>query len=116
MKNKPIIILIVLLTLIILGLIGLMTVVINYKGRFNINKITQRIEELQVEETYKNEFDKININSDAADIEIKQSQDEKIYLKIYSEKEHYKVENNEIELNIKIKQKKCGVFCINNKI
>ena len=114
--NKGVILLIVLLSLIILGLIGLMTLVINKKYNFNINKFTQRIEKLQIDESYENTYEKININSDASDVIIKKSENENIYLKVYSEKEYSKVENNETELNIEVKQKKCGIICINNKI
>ena len=116
MKNKALIFLIVLLSLITLSLIGLMTIVIKNKTIFNINGFTQRIEELQIDESYKNTFNEINIKTDAADIEIKTSENEDIYLKIYSEKNYAKAINKETELNIEVNQKKCGVFCINNKI
>ena len=69
-----------------------------------------------LEETYKNTYDKINIVTDAADIEIKKSENEDIYLKIYSEKDRSKVLDNETELNIEVTQKKCVGLCINNKI
>ena len=54
--------------------------------------------------------------TDAADIEIKKSENEDIYLKIYSEKDRSKVLDNETELNIEVTQKKCVGLCINNKI
>ena len=80
------------------------------------NSFIQRIEELQIEETYKNNYEKINIKTDAADIEIKKSENEDIYLKIYSEKNRAKVLDNETELNIEVTQKKCVGICINNKL
>ncbi len=117
-NNKATILLIVLLSLTIIALIFFMITMINKKHHsyFRLGFITKRIEELQIEETYKNTYDKINIVTDAADIEIKKSENEDIYLKIYSEKDRSKVLDNETELNIEVTQKKCVGLCINNKI
>lgn len=118
MKNKKaIILLITIMSLLIFALIGLMIFVMNNKFNIKFRGIfSQRIEELQIEETYKNNYEKININTDAADVYIKQSEDEDIHVKIYSEKEKSRVIDNEIELNIEVEQKKCVGICINNKI
>lgn len=116
-NNKTTIFLIALLSLTVIALIYLMITMMNKKHNFNFNfGFTQRIEELQIEKTYKNTYNKINIETDAADIKIKKSENEDIYLKIYSEKDHSKVVDNEIELNIEVTQKKCIGICINNKI
>ena len=117
-NNKTPIFLIVLLSLTIIALIFFMITMIDKKHHsyFKLGFITKRIEELQLEETYKNTYDKINIVTDAADIEIKKSENEDIYLKIYSEKDHFKVLDNETELNIEVTQKKCVGLCINDKI
>ena len=117
-NNKATIFLIVLLSLTIIALTFFMITMINKKHHsyFRLGFITKRIEELQIEETYKNIYEKINITTDAADIEIKKSENEDIYLKIYSEKEHSKVLDNETELNIEVTQKKCVGLCINTKI
>jgi len=117
-NNKTSIFLIVLLSLTIIALIFFMITMIDKKHHsyFKLGFITKRIEELQLEETYKNTYDKINIVTDAADIEIKKSENEDIYLKIYSEKDHFKVLDNETELNIEVTQKKCVGLCINDKI
>lgn len=118
MKNKKaIILLITIMSLLIFALIGLMIFVINNKFNIKFRGIfTQRIEELQIEEIYKNNYEKININTDSADVYIKQSEDEDIHVKVYSEKEKSRVIDNEIELNIEVEQKKCVGICINNKV
>ena len=116
-NKKSTILLIILLTLTICALIGFMTFMMNNKFKINFRNIfSRRIEELQIEETYKNTYEKININTDAADVYIKKAEDENIHVKIYSEKEKSKVIDNEIELNIEVEQKKCVGICINNKI
>ncbi len=116
-NNKATIFLIVLLSITILALIIFMIAMMNKRIGFSFrNSFIQRIEELQVEETYKNNYEKINIKTDAADIEIKKSENEDIYLKIYSEKNRAKVLDNETELNIEVTQKKCVGICINNKL
>ena len=116
-NNKATIFLIVLLSLTIIALIFFMIAMMNKRIGFSFrNSFIQRIEELQIEETYKNNYEKINIKTDAADIEIKKSENEDIYLKIYSEKNRAKVLDNETELNIEVTQKKCVGICINNKL
>ena len=116
-SKKAIALLITLLVLLIISLIGLMIFVMNNKFNIGFRKIfSQRIEELQIEETYKNNYEKININTDAADVYIKQSEDKDIHVKVYSEKEKSRVIDNEIELNIEVEQKKCVGICINNKV
>ena len=116
-SKKAIILLITIMSLLIFALIGLMIFVMNNKFNIGFRKIfSQRIEELQIEETYKNNYEKININTDAADVYVKQSEDEDIHVKVYSEKEKSRIIDNEIELNIEVEQKKCVGICINNKI
>lgn len=116
-SKKAIALLITLLVLLIISLIGLMIFVMNNKFNIGFRKIfSQRIEELQIEETYKNNYEKININTDAADVYVKQSEDKDIHVKVYSEKEKSRVIDNEIELNIEVEQKKCVGICINNKV
>ena len=116
-SKKAIALLITLLVLLIISLVGLMIFIMNNKFNMKFKGIfTQRIEELQIEETYKNNYEKININTDAADVYVKQSEDEDIHVKVYSEKEKSRVIDNEIELNIEVEQKKCVGICINNKV
>lgn len=116
-KNKSTIFLIILLSLTIVILTIFMIFMMNKKFSLNFRSFfTQRVEELQIEETYKNTYDKINIKTDAADVYIKKSENEDIYLKVYAEKNHANVIDNETELNIEVKQDKCIGICINNKI
>ena len=118
MKNKGIIItLISILSLLIISLIVLMCVLIKNKPsfnfRFNFNQVS---EELQIDKQYEEIFKEINIETSAADIEIKKSKDNMIKLKTYSKKDESKeyVEND--TLTIKIENEKCKFFCINTKI
>ena len=48
-------------------------------------------------------YDKINIKTDAADVYIKKSENEDIYLKVYAEKNHANVIDNETELTLSFK-------------
>lgn len=116
-KNKSTIFLIILLSLTIVILTTFMIFIMNKKFSLNFKSFfTQRVEELQIEETYKNTYDKINIKTDAADVYIKKSENEDIQLKVYAEKNHTNVIDNETELNIEVKQDKCIGICINNKV
>lgn len=116
-NNKSTIFLIILLSLTVFLLTTFMVIMINKKINLNFNFLySQRIEELQIDKTYEYNFDKINIKSDASDIEIKQSENDNISVKIYALKDTSSVTDNETELNIDVKQKKCIGMCINKKI
>lgn len=116
-NNKSTILLIILLSLTTILLTTFMVIMINKKINLNFNFLySQRIEELQIDKTYEYNFDKINIKSDASDIEIKQSENDNISVKIYALKDTSSVTDNETELNIDVKQKKCIGICINKKI
>lgn len=113
MRNKStIIILIVILSLLVLFLVGGMIYLlvgnhklpIFFKGDYHISK------ELILEENYSLE-DSIKIESDAADIEIKNWENDTIKVLVYGEKETTKVSENNQQLNIHLKGKKCVGFC-----
>ena len=115
--NKSIILLIVLIVLTIVGLTTLMICLMNKKiniksfGIFN-----QKIENLEIDETYENIYEKINIETEASDIEIKTSDSDNIKIKIYSEKEKAKITDKETELDIRVETKECKFICLNKKI
>ena len=118
MKNKGLIItLISILSLLIISLIVLMCVFIKNKPSFNFRfNFKQVSEELQIDKQYEELFKEINIDSTAANIEIKKSADNMIKLKTYSKagESQEKVEND--TLTIKIENEKCKFLCINTKI
>ena len=118
-KKAKIITLIVLLTFIVVSLISFMIFAIT-KNTFNfgsmvINQTTSK--NLTHEEVYENTFNEINIKSDSADIEIKESSDDKVKVLIYSDEEDEKVDiNNDTNLNINLSNNiKISFFKFNNK-
>lgn len=118
MKNKGLIItLISILSLIIIGLIVGLILLLN--GSINFNHIvfnSKVVEELVYDEKYENKYENIKIESNAAQIIIKQSNDENIYAKVYGEKDRIKIDENTNTLKININTKKCNFLCFNYKI
>ena len=113
MKNNTLIVcLIVLLVIISIGLITFMIKVINGKMGFPY-KVS---DELVVDEEYNNNFDEINITSDASNIEVKETSGEKIRVVIYGDKDKTEVEEKNNELRIISKHKKGSWFAFRNKI
>lgn len=113
MKNNTLIVcLIVLLVIISIGLITFMIKVINGKMGFPY-KVS---DELVVDEEYNNNFDEINITSDASDIEVKETSGEKIRVVIYGDKDKTEVEEKNNELRIISKHNKGSWFAFRNKI
>lgn len=113
MKNNTLIVcLIILLVIICIALLGFMMKVINGKMGFSY-KIS---EELVIDEEYENNFDSIEISSDASDIEIKQTSSEKIRVVIYGDKDKTEVEDRESELYIVSRHKKSSWFSFGNRI
>lgn len=113
MKNNTLIVcLIVLLVIICIALLGFMMKVINGKMGFPY-KVS---EELVVDEEYENNFETINITSDASDIEVKETSGEKVRVIIYGDKDKTEVEERNNELKIISKHKKGTWFAFRNKI
>ena len=70
--------------------------------------------ELVIDEIYDTDFEKISILSNAMDINIKVSDNNKTRLVIYGEKKSTKIDTEDDELTIKMKNKpKTNLFCIN---
>lgn len=102
-NNTAAIIMIVVLSLLIVLIVAFLVKFINTdfkitSFRFNISSVSNK---LQFSKTYSESFEKINVNGDAIDIYIKDSNDANTYLKIYSSKKKYKVDtiNNELYIN-----------------
>lgn len=121
MKNKGLIIaLIVLLSIIAVSLVIIMVVLLNgnFKmptfslGNFNYKTSTK----LVLDETYDNTFDKIKLKSTSSDIHIKVSEDNNVRVVVYGEKENTKLNSTEEELSIEYESKPCVGFCFNNII
>ena len=119
MKNRKLIItLISIISLLIISLIVLMCVIINNKTSFNFNFgfSNEIIDKLQIDKQYEENFKEININTTAAQIEIRKSDDNKIKLKTYSKDGYSKEEKNNNTLTIKVENEECKILCMNIKI
>lgn len=116
MKNKGlIIVLIVVLAILAIGLLGFMIMAMNgsLKGvtfGYNVSN------ELVVDEVYDESFDEVWIDSDASNIILTESLDDKVHVLIYGDEERTTVEHNEKTLEIKTKAKKCFGICFNTQI
>ena len=119
MRKTATIILIIFLLLIIIGTSVLFVMLLNgklkIKGlKFNIGN--SYIKEVAVDESYDNVFDTIEINTTSGDINIYESESDKIVLVIHNKKERTTVNTDNNILNIDVKSKKCNFLCINPKI
>lgn len=116
-KKGKVIILIILLSLIIFGLISFMvSVIVNGKNNFiNFGFVTKTSTNLVHNKEYSNNFTDININSDAAEIKIINTNDSIVKVLVYSEKNvTNNVSENETSLEITSQQKN-RFFSFNHK-
>ena len=112
MKSKGLIItLIVILCILLVGLVILFIGLLNNGFKFNFRFTNNISENLVVDKTYDNLFDEIKISTDAADIEIVESDTFK--LEIYGNEKYVTVNDNTNILDIDVKSEKCNFFCIN---
>ena len=118
MKNKSFVIfLISLLSIISIGLIIFMINVIN--GNFHVSNIlfsSKVSNQLIINETYDTIFEKITIDTSSSDIEIKNSNDQKIKVVVYGEKNQASIKTSNQELSISSKEQTCIGFCFNKEI
>lgn len=114
MGNKVLIVLLIIVLIIIsIALIGFMFFMINGRGfMFGWSSVST---ELVAEEEYDNTFKKINIDTDAADVYVKEGKDEKIKVLVYGEKDKTKLENRDEELEIITHEKKNIFFSFGMK-
>lgn len=115
MRNKNLIIsLIITFSIICLLLITLMTNIMNGNinlSRFRFNSKVSNI--LIYDEVYENVFTTLNINSDASNIYVMNSNIDKVRVVIYGDKDKLNVNTDNSELYIKSEAKKCFGFCFN---
>lgn len=116
MKNKYLIItLIVILTILMVGLSIFFVKLLQSDFKFSGFKFgLQSSNELILDKTYEEKFNKIIIDSSVSEINIKKAIDDNIKAVIYGEKDYTNVETNNDALNIKINEE-CIGFCFNQK-
>lgn len=120
MKNKGLTItLIVILAITCLSLTSFMFFVMN--GSFNLfgshfNIGSNESKDLVFDEAYTKTFDEINIEAKYSNIYIKTSTDDEIRVLVYSDNDDIDVSENNNDLNVTIKEKKCIGFCFNRDI
>lgn len=114
MKNNTLIIfVIVLLTICVVILSGLLFLGISNNSNrfiFNFKNRNKVLDDLVFDEEYEKEFNKIVINAEAANIEIRRSN--KNQLVVYGEKDLLEV-RNEKDLYVNYDAKPCKFFCLN---
>ena len=113
MRNKGLIIaLIVVLVVIGIGVSVILANLLGGKFNFNFGGIS---DELVFDEVYRDNFERINIKTDASQIEIKASSDDTYRVVVYGDKEQTNVSANSEKLTVDIKSKKCFGICFNFK-
>lgn len=116
-NNKLVIFLIILLSILVLVLTGFMISMLNGNFKFTNFHFSHKVSnELVLDEVYDNEFSKINIKTSASDIYVKESNDDKVRVIIYGDKDTTTVESTNNELTIVVKEKNCVGFCFNMTI
>ena len=115
MKNKGLIItLISILSLLAIAFIVLMILLMNGKIKTHFFNFSNKVStELIMDETYENNFTKININVSTSDVNILVANDDKIRVVVYGDKERLDIKDETQELYILFKEKKCFGFCFN---
>lgn len=113
MKNKSlIIVLICIFSFLSIFLVGLMIILISGNTKFsNFNFGIKISNELVMDKIYEDNFDKINVESNASDIYIKYSDDSNIRVLVYGKKDKLFVKDDDKELLIKSEEKSCNFFC-----
>lgn len=104
---------IVLLVIVVIILTSILTIMLKGNIHFGMKTI---MKEKIVDETYTESFETISITADAADIEIKNSNDEKIHLIIYGDEERTTVSSSSSKLEIETEAKRCFGICFNIKV
>ena len=116
-NNKGLIIFIIsLLSIVSIGLIVFLVFAIRNKGNFNFSFNSGVSNNIIFEEKYDNDFSLVDISSDAANVYIKNTNDEQFRVVVYGEKEDLDVNTNNDKLDIDLKAQKCVGFCFNRKI
>lgn len=112
-------VLIGLLSLITIGVLVFLVLVLTNKIDVKDFKISFGIthsKKVVVDKEYENIYKEIEVKTEAADIEIKDSKNDKIRVVVYSDKDRTKVNSENEKLEVVTKSKKCVGICINQKI
>ena len=115
MKNKKRIITLIIVLTIILVIVSIFFALLlknDFKG-FTLG--VQTSNELIIDKTYEEEFNKIIIDATISEIDIKKSDTNSIKTKIYGEKDYIDVRTNLDTLNIKTSKKICIGICFSQK-
>ena len=81
----------------------------NFLNFFSFNNVSNK---LVLDKTYENIFEKVRINSKAAKIEVKESENSLVKVTVYSDDENYSVanENNILKIDMNSENKKIESF------
>ena len=107
--------LIIILSILVIGIIAFLIFALtnkSFKFSFNIAEY----KEIAIDEQYDNIYDKITIDSKAAKITIKETDEDKIKVIVYADKEKTKVEKNNNALRIINDIDGCRGFCFKQTI
>lgn len=117
-NKKTIIFLIITLSLLVIAILTFMVEMLfggisfmNFKRMRKVNVSNS----LVLDEIYENEFNHIEIESDASDIYIKETNDNKSKVIVYGDPKRTEVTTENNKLQIKSRAKKCVFFCVNVK-
>ncbi len=114
MKNKKVIITLIILLSIVMVSVSILFINLmknNFKFKWNLQVSNQLI----LDKTYEEAFNKIMIDATTSEIDIKRSQDNKIKTLIYGKEDTTLVTTDIDTLNIKSNEKECIGFCFNQK-
>lgn len=114
-NNKVIIVLITLLSLVAISLIIIMVFLL--KNKVTFFDFGYRISnELVIDEVYEMNFNELSISSNASEIEVKTSMDDKIRVLVYGNQKDFTVTDDNNQLLIDGKENNCFVFCFRRTI
>lgn len=118
MKNKKLIIALIIILSIIMVAISIFFVNLLQNG-FKVKSFRgdlQSSNELILNEIYEEKFNKIRVEATTSEIFIKRSDDGKVKTIIYGKKDDTKIDTKFDTLNIKISEKNCIGFCFAEKV
>lgn len=118
MKNKGLTVFsIILLSIVVVLLILFLIFSLSNKNFFRNLSLNSKVSDVKiVDEIYDENFEQINIDTKAVNVEIKKSNDSQIKLIIYGDKERTNISTSSSELNIYSHEKDCFGFCFNRTI
>ncbi|MCI8588773.1 MAG: DUF4097 domain-containing protein [Bacilli bacterium] len=118
MKNKrSIILLIILLVLCCCCLLSFMFFALRGKFRFSGFSLYQTVSnQLVVDEVYPDDFEKVDVLIGSGDVFIRESVDDQVHVRIYSDRSDVQVTTVNRKLQVSIPEKDCSFFCFERRI